>query len=403
MPTRQLQGGVAWTSQAATLNRPSRHEQKRTPNCRNVRRGGVRGNRPRARGACTHAVRGAAAGHQGAGRAALRRVPASDGRAAPRARRGAQAAAQLEPSAPLSQAQRSATDGHDAAGSRHGGRCSQPQPAAAQGTASVWPSSRVVFPGKRRGWLPSALRRSWRRTTTTATPCWRRSSRTRAPPSPSCVSLAILCESSHRGVSGRGHLAGVPALRAQHAGRLRAVFSLTSLSHTLAPAREHPQRQLARPGCLKLARLQPPASSLHALNASWRGGAWGKRRLFARAPSRARTLTALRLLVQTLPPWHTSHRNTADVKSIAKHKLACRSAVFDRDAHVLLVREPAGVIRSWAKVAEPTVQELGYTVRARGPAGEGRAAGPAAAAAAWGAARRRGAWLRPVALAPRGS
>ncbi len=27
-----LRGGVAWTSQAATLNRPSRHEQKRTPN-----------------------------------------------------------------------------------------------------------------------------------------------------------------------------------------------------------------------------------------------------------------------------------------------------------------------------------------------------------------------------------
>jgi len=48
-------------------------------------------------------------------------------------------------------------------------------------------------------------------------------------------------------------------------------------------------------------------------------------------------------------------------KQIGKHKLGCSNSVFQHGKHVILVREPARVLLSWAKGSQPTQQELGYT------------------------------------------
>ncbi|KAF5827452.1 hypothetical protein DUNSADRAFT_628 [Dunaliella salina] len=49
------------------------------------------------------------------------------------------------------------------------------------------------------------------------------------------------------------------------------------------------------------------------------------------------------------------------LQQIGKHKLGCSNSVFKHGKHVILVREPARVLLSWAKGSQPTQQELGYT------------------------------------------
>lgn len=48
-------------------------------------------------------------------------------------------------------------------------------------------------------------------------------------------------------------------------------------------------------------------------------------------------------------------------KHIGKHKLGCPASFFRKARHVILVRDPLGVIKSFSKVVEATQQEIGYT------------------------------------------
>eukprot|EP00967_Tisochrysis_lutea_P051327 scaffold63366_cov17-Tisochrysis_lutea.AAC.3 len=44
------------------------------------------------------------------------------------------------------------------------------------------------------------------------------------------------------------------------------------------------------------------------------------------------------------------------LQQIGKHKLGCSNSVFQHGKHVILVREPARVLLSWAKGSQPTQQ-----------------------------------------------
>ncbi|KAG2433280.1 hypothetical protein HXX76_008347 [Chlamydomonas incerta] len=48
-------------------------------------------------------------------------------------------------------------------------------------------------------------------------------------------------------------------------------------------------------------------------------------------------------------------------KHMGKHKLGITGELFKRAQHMILVREPYGVLQSFSAVLEPTQQELGYT------------------------------------------
>ncbi|KAG2488877.1 hypothetical protein HYH03_012672 [Edaphochlamys debaryana] len=48
-------------------------------------------------------------------------------------------------------------------------------------------------------------------------------------------------------------------------------------------------------------------------------------------------------------------------KHMGKHKIGLTSEIWSRAQHVILVREPYGVLQSFSAVLEPTQQELGYT------------------------------------------
>ena len=65
---------------------------------------------------------------------------------------------------------------------------------------------------------------------------------------------------------------------------------------------------------------------------------------------------------QLLAPRGAVSKPVLYAKHMAKHKLGITSdsPLFARAQHVLLVRDPYGVVMSFAKVLRPTLQELGY-------------------------------------------
>ncbi|GLC47548.1 hypothetical protein PLESTM_002100400, partial [Pleodorina starrii] len=54
-------------------------------------------------------------------------------------------------------------------------------------------------------------------------------------------------------------------------------------------------------------------------------------------------------------------RRVLYAKHMGKHKIGLGPELFRRAQHVILVREPYGVLQSFSNVLEPTQQELGYT------------------------------------------